>query len=134
MSVNKRYKIIITPAAELKYIKKLRKRHKSHWAMTFMALKKMTERIDGLLLTDKARLLNAVNGHKLIKIYFTIAGSNKSAKNSGHRCIIYIDEQTQEIQILLVYSKNEIGKHHENAKIKEHLKKDHAEMSKLFNL
>ncbi len=128
------YKIEITPAAYKRYIKKLAKRHKAHWDVTLIALKEEIKRIEAFLQTDKAEILHAVDGHRLVKIYFTVARSGKSAKASGHRCILYLESKTKTARILLVYSKQELSSPNETSKIRAQIKEDHPETTALFNL
>ena len=128
------YKVEITPAAHKRYIKKLKKRHKAHWDITLIALKEEIRRIEALLQTDKAEILHAVDGHRLIKIYFTIARSGQSAKASGHRCIVHLESKMRTARILLVYSKQELSSPNETSKIRSQIKADHPEMTNLFNL
>ena len=133
MSTEALYKVTITTVAESRYIKKLSKRHKPSWSVTMAALVNMIERIDALLSTSKAHILNAVEGHRLVKIYFTIARSKQSAKASGHRCIVYLNDDSRQASILLVYSKHEISSPNETAKIREQIKSYHRPQAVLFN-
>ena len=128
------YKVEITPAAHKRYIKKLEKRHKNNWGVTLRALSEATKRIDALLLTDKAEAFHAIDGHRLVKIDFTIAGSGQSAKTSGHRCVVYLENKLKTAQLLLVYSKNEIGSPNETSKMRTQIKEDHPKIAALFNL
>ena len=128
------YRIEITPAAEKRYIKKFEKRRKNKWGVALIALSEAAKRIDALLLTDKAEVLHAINGHRLVKIYFTIAGSGQSAKASGHRCIVYLENRLKTAQILLTYSKNEIGSPNETSKMRAQIRENHPEIVALFNL
>ena len=128
------HKVEITPAAQRRHIKKLEKRHKTHWAVTLIALKEEIKRIEAFLQTDKAEILHAIDGHRLVKIYFTIARSGQSAKASGHRCIVHIEGKTKTASILLVYSKQELSSPNETGKIRAQIKKNHPETAALFNL
>ena len=128
------HKIEITPAAHKRYIKKLERRHKTHWGVTLIALKEEIKRIEALLQTDKAEILHAVAGHRLVKIYFTIARSGKSAKASGHRCIVHLESKTRTARVLLVYSKQELSSPNETSKMRAQIQADHPEAATLFNL
>lgn len=134
MSTDDRYKVEITSVAQKKYIKKLTKRHKSCWAITMIALQGVIERIEALLRTDRAEILHTTEGHRLIKVYFTIARSGQSAKASGHRCIAHIENKRRVAHILLVYSKHEISPPNETEKIRTQIKIGHPHLAELFNL
>ena len=133
-NTNALYEVVINTSAEKRYIKKLKKRHKNAWSITQKALISVIERFEASILTSRVEVLNAVEDHRLVKVYFTIAGSRKSAKASGHRCIVYLDEEAHKAQILLVYSKNEIGSPNETAKVRQQIKVDHPQIAKWLRL
>ena len=128
------YQVEITPAAQRRYIKKFEKKHKGHWRVTLASLKEGIKRIEALLLTDKAEVLHATDSHRLIKIYFRMAGSKQSAKTSGHRCIVYLNNRARAAKILLAYSKNELGPSNETNKIRQQIRLDHPEIAGIFGL
>ena len=127
-------RVLITPSAQKRYIQKFSKKHGRNWESSFNSLCKMIERIEAWLPSGKMRVIQAVEGHKLIKIYFPITGSNRSARDSGYRCIVHFATKSREAQILLVYSKNEINSPNELAKIKNRLRRDHKHLCRFFNL
>ena len=46
----------------------------------------------------------------LAKYEFRIAGTNVSKKASGNRCIVFIDNKTEMVEILLIYNKTDLPK------------------------
>ena len=137
MSSNGLYRVLPAKPEELpkvSYIKKLKKRHKSAWVITQKALIAEIERIDALLQKRKANVIKAINGHRLVKIEFTIAGSKKSTKASGHRSIVYVDNELGKAQILMAYHKNDLGGSKETASMKAHIKSAYPEIAKRFSL
>ena len=128
------YQVEITPAAQRRYIKKLKKKYKSHWDVTLTSLKEATKRIEALLRTDKAEILHSTDGHRMVKIYFRIAGSKQSARASGHRCIVYLENRVRIAKILFAYSKNELGPPNETGKIRSQIRSDHPEIADIFGL
>ena len=128
------YQVEITPAGQRRYIRKLKKKLKGYWDVTLASLKEEAKRIEALLLTDKAEILHSTDGHRLIKIYFRIAGSKQSARASGHRCIVYLENRAKIAKILLVYSKNELGPPNETSKIRSQIKSDYPEIAGIFGL
>ena len=133
MSSDSQYIVEVTSEAQKRYIKKLEKRHKNYWSVTFKALKEAIKRVESLLQTDKAEILKAVDGHRIVKVYFTIAGSKQSAKASGHRCIVHLDARTRIASILLVYSKKELSSPNETNKIRSQIKALYPQIVTLFN-
>ena len=55
MSSDDLYKVETTSVAHKRYIKKLEKRHKSHWSTTLKALNEKVKRIEALLETEQAK-------------------------------------------------------------------------------
>ena len=126
------YKVFITPRAKKKYIQKFERKYKHNWDLSFTNLCKTIERIEAHLSGGRVRVVQAVDNHRLVKIYFPIVGSKTSAKDSGYRCIAYLSTRTREAQILLIYSKNEIDTPREMVKVKSIIKKDYKQLAKLF--
>ena len=69
---------------------------------------------------------------KIVKLDFAVAGTRISPKASGNRCILYVDEDLRHVEILMAYSKNEIGPPNETAKWKTVVKSEHSEVAKRF--
>ena len=112
----------ITEIAEKKYIKKLQKKHKKNWKPTLDSLIEILQKIKE---ARKSALFHKMHASKdascqLYKVYFRIHKSDVGPKQSGHRCIVYFDEDKNHVQILLVYSKQEIDDRSE-MKIKQHI-------------
>ena len=66
----------------------------------------------------------------IFKLDFSIAGKHESPKTSGNRAIFVVCNDTQKIEILLVYHKNHCPKH-ETQWIFEQIKKNFPEYKKL---
>ena len=102
------YSVQIEGFAERHFIKSFEKKHKNHWDVTLRAIIAELERIDNLLLTDKADTIIDAGNIKIIKTEFKIAGSNESAKTSGNRCIVAWNTKERIVSVLLVYGKTDI--------------------------
>lgn len=76
----------------------------------------------------RADLIASVGYSKLVKLDFAIAGTRVSPKASGNRCILYINEETRHVEVLIAYSKNE------TTKWKQLLKEQYNDVAQIFSL
>jgi len=128
------YRVEFEPFAERHYVKKFKKEHKDKWEATRRTIVAVCEHIDNMLLYSRADLISIFEGYKLVKLDFAVEGTQMSPKASGNRCILFVDEDTRAVKILLVYSKNEISSPNETQKWKNIIKDEYKEMAKLLNL
>jgi hypothetical protein len=87
-----------------------------------------------MLLYKRADLISAIGHLKLVKLDFAVEGTRMSPKASGNRCILFVDEDTRLVKILLVYSKNEISPPNETQKWKNIIKDEYGEIAAIFSL
>jgi hypothetical protein len=92
------------------------------------------ERIDNMLRYNRADLISVSDCFKLVKLDFAVEGTQMSPKASGNRCILFVDEDTRAVKILLVYSKNEISPPNETQKWKNIIKDEYGEIARIFSL
>lgn len=131
---NNDYVVEIEKFAQKHFIKKFRKKFKKAWEITESAIIQEAERIDRLTeLTDKAEIVATSGSCCLIKLYFSVAGTKKSAKGSGNRAIILVDNSSYICKILLVYSKNEICPPNETQKWMKVIKSNYPSIWKIFH-
>ncbi|MHB0978067.1 MAG: hypothetical protein ACYC1K_01495 [Minisyncoccota bacterium] len=128
------YSVQVEEFAERHFIKSFEKKHKSHWDVTLRAIIAGLERIDALLLTDRAETIHDGDSVKIIKTKFRISGTKESAKTSGNRCIVAWHKEKQFVSILLVYSKTDLGGSKETAKWKSLIKQNYPEYSKIMEI
>ena len=135
MSTNNHdYVVEIEKFAQKHYIKKFRKKFKKAWEITETAIVQEVERIDRVAgLTDKIEKIALSGDYWLIKLYFSVAGTKKSAKASGNRAIILVDNSSYKCRILLVYSKNEICPPNETQKWMKVIKSNYPSIWKIFH-
>jgi len=74
------YSVIIEQFAERHYIKSFEKKYKGAWDTTQKALTAQFERIDMLIKRDIAETIIVVGKYKIIKTYFSVAGTKKVQK------------------------------------------------------
>lgn len=127
------YDVEVSQFAERHYIKKFRKKYKRAWDITEVAVVQECARIDTLIGQTEIAETIKCNGHfSLVKLNFKIAGTKDSAKTSGDRAIIFVDNQKRDCQILLVYSKNEICSPNETQKWQSAIKENFPEIWNVF--
>lgn len=124
MSTNE-YVVFIEKFAESHFCRGFEKKCKGkQWEITLKAIKSIFEHYDNLAPnhksnTSKLDVICPCGEYMIIKLDFTIAGSNVSAKSSGNRVVAAVDSKLKIIKILLVYSKNDISQPNETAKWKK---------------
>ena len=128
------YRVQFEPFTERHYIKKFQKEYKDKWLATKQTIIAVCERIDNMLRYARADLISISGCYKLVKLDFAVEGTRISPKASDNRCILFIDDDTRVVKILLVYSKNEISPPNETSKWKTIIKGEYGEITKLFSL
>ncbi|MCF7795365.1 hypothetical protein K9M50_03335 [Patescibacteria group bacterium] len=117
-----RYIVKIEKFAENHYIKKFSKKYKNYWEVTLKGLILELERFNELY---DDNLISSYNNILIYKMYFRVAGTNFSRKSSGNRYIFSLDKNINEIKILLVYHKNDIGAKNETVAWKKLIKNNY---------
>jgi len=128
------YRVQFEPYTERHYINKFQKAYKDKWLATERTIIAVCERIDNMLQYNRADLISTSGCYKLIKLDFAVEGTRISPKASGNRCILFVDEDTRSVKILLVYSKNEISSPNETQKWNSIIRDEYAKMAELFSL
>ena len=85
------------------------------------------ERIDALLLTNRAETICDEAGIKIIKTEFKVAKTKESARSSGNRCIVAWHRKEQFVAILLVYSKTDLEGDNETKEWKRMVRENYEE-------
>lgn len=126
------YSVQIEAFAERHFIKSFQRKYKIQWDFTLRAIIAELERIDTLLLTDRADIICNVDDIKIIKTKFKVAKTKESAKTSGNRCIVAWCEDKQSVSILLVYAKTDLSGTNETSEWKKIIKNNYPEYKHLF--
>jgi hypothetical protein len=87
-----------------------------------------------MLAYARADLIYDNGFEKIIKLDFSVAGTRISAKSSGNRCILYVDEVMRHVDVLVAYSKNDIGPPNETTKWKQVIKENYPDIAERFIL
>lgn len=131
--MNSNYSVRIEGFAEKHFIKSFEKKHKKHWDITLRAIVLELERIDNLLLTDRAETIIDANDIKIIKTKFRIVNSKESAKTSGNRCIVAWHIRDKFVNILLIYGKTDLtSSNKETDEWKKVIKNNYSQYKHLF--
>jgi hypothetical protein len=133
MPMESNYSVQIEGFAERHFIKSFKKKYNNQWDVTLRAIIFELERIDNLLLTNKASIIIDDVDIKIIKTEFKIAGSKESAKTSGNRCIVAWHKNDNFVSILLVYSKTDLSSgNKETDEWKRMIKDNYPQYSKII--
>ena len=128
------YRVQFEPFTKRHYVKKFQKEYKDKWFVTERIIIAVCERIDNMLQYSRADIISTAGCYKLVKLDFAVEGTRISPKASGNRCILFVDEDTRAVKILLVYSKNNISPPNETQKWRNIVKNEYGEIATLFNL
>jgi hypothetical protein len=133
MEVN--YSVTIEEFAERHYIKSFHKKYKTAWDVTLRSIVAEFERVDVLLSgTDRAELITELEHIKILKTSFRVAKTKESAKTSGNRCIVLVDEKKRAVSVLLVYTKTDLPSTNETAEWKKLVLNNYPETKKYLSV
>ena len=126
------FSVDITNFAQKYFIKSFRKKYRSHWDATLVAIISSLERIDSLVQTDRGEIITRAGDIQIVKVSFSVAKSKESASSSGNRCIVAWNVAACLVSILLVYHKNDLSGHNETAEWKKLIKENYPEYRDLM--
>lgn len=129
-----KYSVIFDDYTTRHYVKNFEKKYKNNWAKTLETIRFECEHIESMLSTNRADLISAVDDYRLVKMDFAIFGIKVSPKASGNRCVLFLNDTTKNVTVLLVYSKNDIATHNETQEWKRIIKNQYPEIGELFSL
>lgn len=123
------YSVVIEDFAERHFIKNFEKKYNKHWDITLCSIIAGLERVDNLLLTDRAEIIteNISGSIKIIKTKFRVVKTKESAKTSGNRCIVVWHKEDKSVSILLVYNKTDIKTDNETAEWQKIIKENYPQ-------
>lgn len=127
-----KYSVNIEKYAERHFIKSFEKKYHRAWEITIETLIRELQSFDVLLLRTIAEMISETSEIKICKVEFKIAGTNESRKSSGNRCIVVVHKNTNTVNVLLIYHKNDLGAGNETATWKQIIKENYSEYSHLF--
>lgn len=103
-----RHGVIFEPFSERHFVRSFAKKYRGAWDKTRNSL--VLEFTFMPLLFDKniAETITDVDGIKICKTEFKIAGTQESRRSSGNRCIVAVHSDSAEVHVLLVYCKTDV--------------------------
>jgi nitrate reductase NapAB chaperone NapD len=127
-----KYFVKIEHYVERHFIKSFSKKYGRAWVITIETLIREFQSFDILLEKTIAEKIVELDNIKICKVEFKIAGSNESRHGSGNRCIVAVDKNSNVVNVLLVYHKNDLGDGNETIKWKNIIKENYLEYKNLF--
>ncbi len=108
---NEDYRVVFSDYAERHFIKRFAKKYKGkRWVVTQESIFQDLKRVRELQKTQQVDELLQNNNRWLFKYDFAIAQTGVSAKKSGNRCLVLLDNTRYLQTVLVVYSKNDLPK------------------------
>jgi len=134
MYTSGRYLVQFDPYTKRHYIKNIAERYSDRqWQATQKAIEFVLGHIEQHILTDKAEIIHASDAGRIIKLYFRVAGTKDSAKGSGNRAVVFLDDKLYVARVLLIYSKEEICEPNETAKWQKIIDDQFPEIMRKFS-
>jgi hypothetical protein len=129
------YRVVVGAFAMRHYIKRFAKDYKGkRWDITMLSIEQDLRRVHALQSTQQVDELKRGSGCLLFKYDFAVAQSGVSPKNSGNRCVVFLDIETHAQTILLVYGKSDLPKNqHETQWIYTAVELEYPEIWKRLN-
>lgn len=135
---DKLFSVIFTTYAKSHYLNKFIKKYKGKsWDYTELSIKQDISRLRMINNTTQSSSqideLKQKDNYWLAKYDFKIACTKESTKGSGNRCILFIDNSKDLVQILLIYNKNDLPKNKKETQfIMSELKNNYSDICRLF--
>lgn len=133
MCINKYYNVIVSEYAKRHFIKSFEKKYKSIWIKTFETIENMLSRIEIFSQTSKVNKIHICDDWYIAKCEFNIEWVKVSTHASWNRIIVYVNETTLKVEILLIYAKTDIWSHNETTWWEQELKDNHKDIAILFS-
>ncbi len=133
MNTTNEYEVLVESFAERHYIRTFAKKYKGAWDTTFLFIIQELRFIDALFNKSIAEYITNKQADIVIcKTEFKIAGAQISRHASGNRCIIAIHKKSNQVKVLLVYYKTDLGGGSETGNWKNLIKENYKEYKDLL--
>ncbi|RKZ43725.1 MAG: hypothetical protein DRR16_27770 [Candidatus Parabeggiatoa sp. nov. 3] len=104
------FQVSFSDFSEKHYKKRFQKKYTKEWAITEKAIIESLKRVYRLKDTDRLDCIKFCEPYGLFKFDFAVAGTQKSPKKSGNRIILFLDNEKENIDVLLIYHKDDLEK------------------------
>ena len=118
---NELFSVIFTDYSKRHYLKDFEKKYKGkQWDYTKKSIIQDLSRLkvenNTTQLSTQIDELKYDDQEYLAKYDFKVALTNESTKSSGNRCILYINNKTSIIKVLMIYNKSNLPKNKDETK------------------
>jgi hypothetical protein len=128
-----RYEVFFEPFTERHFIRAFAKKYKGAWDFTLSIITQEFGKIDALFLRNIAEYITDKDADiSICKTEFKISGTQESRHASGNRCILALCKGANEVRVLLIYHKNDLGHGSETANWKRIVKENYPQYSKII--
>lgn len=128
-----KYEVFFEPFTERHYIRTFAKKYKNAWELTLSLIREEFTQIDILFLKSIAEYITDKQADVVIcKTEFKIAGTQISRHASGNRCIVAIHKKSNQVKVLLIYYKTDLGGGSETGNWKNLIKENYPEYGNLL--
>lgn len=133
MNTTNEYQVTIESFAERHFIRTFAKKYKGTWDTTLDFLLTEFKFIDALFLKSIAEYITDRQADVVIcKTEFKISGTQESRHASGNRCIVAVHKISNQVKVLLVYYKTDLGGGSETGNWKSLIKENYPQYSKIL--
>ena len=109
--MSSKYSVTFDDYTERHFIKNFRKKYSDRaWQFTETAIRAICANFEETVQLDQCDIICHLENFRLCKLDFSLAGTEKSPKASGNRCILVADVGKQTVHVLLIYHKSDIVK------------------------
>ncbi len=119
------FQVSFSDFSEKHYKKRFKKKYPKEWEITEKAIIESLKRVYRLKETNRLDCIKFCEPLGLFKFDFAVAGTQKSPKKSGNRIILFLDNEKENIDILLIYHKDDLEKRRSETEAWKHLIKNH---------
>ncbi|MFZ1019984.1 MAG: hypothetical protein WAN61_03290 [Minisyncoccia bacterium] len=129
------YEVTFESFTERHFIRTFAKKYKGAWDITQRIITEEFRQIDLLFLKNTAEYITDKQADVVIcKTEFKIAGTQISRHASGNRCIVAIHKKSNQVKVLLVYYKTDLGGGSETGNWKNLIKENYPEYCNMLYL
>ena len=112
---NRLIRVAFSEFAKRHFLKNFEKKYRGRqWEVTVESILEDIGRIkmqgNKLEMTQQVDELWYKDGRWIFKYDFAVAQTRKSAKSSGNRCVVFLDSNCNEAEILVIYHKDDLPK------------------------
>lgn len=133
-NLDKKYAVHFESFTERHFIKNFIKKYRERrWSLTKEAIVTILRKPLHFINTEKLETITDADDILVCKLNFAVAGTHKSPKKSGNRCIVAVDKTLAISRVLLVYHKNDLKGEKETAWWQKMIKNNYSEYKEILS-